>query len=229
MRYYPAGHSFLAPYIDGGEQHCTVSYATKTFYTDSEGEHDCSQTSGYAGEEGVECEDCGHRHSEDDVYWVGVYEDRRVGPCCINDYRHVIGRRGNRYYVHERFAVYVDSQDEWYDEDYLDDNNIVCLRDGSYEYADHAVFIESCGEWFHEDDNAICYDEHNECYQLQRNCVNTEDKGLVHEEDTWECNATGNHYTDDVEYVEVDGEKYHPDIAPEPAQLDLLDTNNTGE
>ena len=215
MRYYPAGSSFLAPYIDGDTQTCTVHTKTGTFYVDSDGEHDCSQTGGLAGEQGEECEDCGHHQDEDDMYWVGPYEDRRVGPCCIDDYNYVYGRRGNQYYVHNENAIYVDSQDEWFDEDYLDDNNIVCLHNGEYEHTDNAVFIESEGEWYDSDDDDICYDDYNECYQLVRNCVNTEDEGLVHANDTWECNATGKHYSNNTEAVTIDGETYHPDDAPE--------------
>jgi hypothetical protein len=35
------------------------------------------------------------------------------------------------------------------------------------------------------------------------------------QEDCWQCTHTDKWYTDGTDYVEVDGEKYHPDAVPE--------------
>ena len=39
--------------------------------------------------------------------------------------------------------------------------------------------------------------------------------GFVHESDTWQCHATDNWYTTNIEPVIIDDERYHPDHAPE--------------
>ena len=83
--------------------------------------------------------------------------------------------------------MYVESCDEWYDRDYLSDNNIVELRNGDYEHMDNAVEVD--GDWYHTDDEDLCWDEYNERHELVGNCVNTEDLGLVYEGDTWQCTA----------------------------------------
>ena len=117
------------------------------------------------------------------------------------------------------YAIYCN--DEYYDADYLDDNDIVCLADGDYACRDDAVYIESDGEWYDSDDSRIGYDEYNDCYQLLDNCIETDDKGWVYKENTWMCEATENWYSDAVDPVIIDGNKYHPDDAPE--------TNETNE
>ena len=43
-------------------------------------------------------------------------------------------------------------------------------------------------------------------------------------EDCWQCTETGNWYTDNEDYVEIDGDKYHPDDAPE-IEADDTETN----
>jgi hypothetical protein len=42
-------------------------------------------------------------------------------------------------------------------------------------------------------------------------------------EDCWRCNESGNWYTMDEDSVEVDGESYHPDHAPEPVEEDEVE------
>lgn len=220
MRYYAVKNSFLAPYIDGDTHSVSVSSSRGVFYVDEDGEFEADSTCGTCGERGVQCEDCGEYFDEDDMSWVGSYEDRHVCRHCLDDYVYVYGRRGNQYYVHQDDAVYVESQEEYYHSDYLSDNNIVELLNGDLEHTDNAVEID--GDWYHNEDDDICYDEYNECYQLFKNCTNTEDMGLVHDDDTWQCAASDRYYTDNVEHVEVDGATYHPDHVPETA-------NNIGE
>jgi hypothetical protein len=50
---------------------------------------------------------------------------------------------------------------------------------------------------------------------LTDNCTYTEDMGHVHTDDVWQCHATDNWYTTNIEPVTIDGETYHPDNAPE--------------
>ena len=64
------------------------------------------------------------------------------------------------------------------------------------------MYIESTNEYYRSDDDDICYAEDTGRYELKDDC--------------WKCAESGNYYTDDEDSVEVDGESYHPDHAPEP-------------
>lgn len=205
MRYPLRREGYLMPYIDGGNQHVEEDSDTDAFrISDYSGWEACS-TSGIINGYECTCDDCGQGMDEDDSYSIGYNGDSRVGPCCIDNYTHVYGRRGNEYYVPENDAVEVDG--EWYHDEYLSDNNIVELANGDYTHIDNAVYIESREEYYHVDDDDICYAENTGQYE--------------HASDCWKCTESGNWYTDDEDSVEVDGELYHPDHAPEPAQEEL--------
>jgi thiol:disulfide interchange protein len=124
--------------------------------------------------------------------------------CLENDYTYAYSRRGNEYYIRNDDVIRVN--DEWYDINYLSDNSIVELHDGEYEHSDYAVYIESADAYYHVDDDDICYTEDTNEYELKDNC--------------WQCTESGNYYTDDEESVEIDGDLYHPDHAPEPEEED---------
>ena len=104
--------------------------------------------------------------------------------------------------------MYVDG--EYYDRDYLSDNGIVELHDGDYCHQDNAVYIDSEDAYYHVDSGDICYAQDSNQYELVDNC--------------WRCEESGNWYTDDEDYVEIDGCKYHPDHAPE-TEDDETETN----
>ena len=204
LAYHPVCRGeFLLPYIDGDVQHVNVKHGAKPYLelTDC-GDYCATNTDGLASEAGVECEDCGDIHDEEDSYWVGRYEDRRVCPRCLrNEYVYAYGARGQQYYEITSECSYCDDDGEWYVDDYLSDNNMVLLNNGSLCDMENAVCIESCDEWFHLDDERICLAEDTERYELVDDC--------------WCCVASGKWYTDDTDYIEVDGEPYHPDNAPE--------------
>ena len=90
--------------------------------------------------------------------------------------------------------------DDFYDEDYLSDNEIVTLEDGDYAHMDDCVMISD--DWYLTDDSRVVRCEDDDDYYL-------EDEGC------WQCAESGNWYSDSVDYVEVDDNKYHPDHAPE--------------
>jgi hypothetical protein len=204
LAYHETSDHFLAPYLDGGEKRVTIDVGAKAIVVDSDGEYLCDQTGGCPTDDSgdfFDCEDCGDRTDEDDGYWVNRQEDTRVCESCLNDnYTYVYGRRGNQYYVHNDNVVYVDSQSESYDVDYLDDNEIVELNNGEYAPLDEAVEIN--GDWFHIEDERICRTEDT-------------DEFLMANDGCWQCEESGNWYTDAVDCVVVDGNKYHPDNAPE--------------
>ena len=227
LAYIKSGHSdcdFIAPYIDGGAQEVDVETErtgdgtyTKYLRITRSGEWQCSNQDGTATEQNsCTCADCGERISEDEQRGTGVYEDHVVGECCIDEYTHVNGRRGNMYYVPNDEAVEVDGN--YYDRDYLSDNNIVVLENGDYCSMDDAVSVDN--EWYHCDDDAIVCD-HVGDYQLRDNCVELHDGEWALENDAWECAGSGNFYLyDDDAPVEIDGNMYHEDYVPEPEEVE---------
>ena len=189
------------PYIDGGTQ----SVDEADFVIDYSGELSCSNTNGLVNANRCTCDECGSSVDGDDTTGTGYHGDHTVCNDCIDDFTYVIGRNGNQYYVPDREAVYVRGDN--YHVDWLSDNNIVELADGDFEHADQAIYIESEDGYYSENDSDICYAEDTERHELKDNC--------------WRCTETNNWYTDDTESVEVDGELYHPDDAPEPAQDEI--------
>ena len=206
--YHEADHTVLMPYLDGCDK--TVAHGCATgenyLYMDSGGDYLCNQTNGLAqmdnDDDYFTCEECGDRTEEDDGYWVTRSEDTHVcSSCRDNNYTYVYGRRGNQYYVHSDYTVYCN--DEYYDEDYLDDNEIVLLENGDYESLDNAV--EVSGEWYHIDDERICRTEDTDEYALTEDC--------------WQCVESCNMYTDDcLDWTEHEGERYHNDHIPARVQ-----------
>ena len=204
LAYHEASDHFLAPYLDGSEKRVTIDAGNKCLVIDSDGEYNCDQTGGcpsYEDADRFECACCGDWTDDDDGYWVERSEEVRVCESCLsNEYTYVYGRRGNQYHVHNDNIVYVDSQNEYYDEDYLSDNSIVELTNGEYEHMDEAIEIN--GDWYTIDDDRICRFE------------DTDEYGLC--EDGWQCVASCNWYTDDcTSFTEYKGERYHDDYIPQ--------------
>ena len=199
MRYPLRREGYLMPYIDGQNQHVDEDADKDAFRISDYSGWEATNTSGIINGYTCTCDDCGEGMDEDDSYSIGYHGDSRVGSCCIDDYTRVQGRRGEYYYTSNENAVEADG--EYYHEDYLDDNNIVRLHDGDYTHSDNAVHIESCDEYYHCDDDDIVYAEDTNQYELRDDC--------------WCCSGSGNYYTDDEDSVEVDGNLYHPDHAPE--------------
>jgi hypothetical protein len=218
MAHIATNCEFLAPYIDGDRREvsvCRKPDGNTYLIIDEDGEYTCDNTDGTpdGGRGRTTCDDCGERCDEDDMYWTGTNEDNHVCNCCIENYYYAYSRRGYQYYILSDYCVYVESQDEHYDEDYLDDNNIVRLENGDYEHTDNAVEVD--GGWYSSDDDDVVYDEYNDCHQLTSNCTYTEDMGHVHTDAVWQCAATDNYYSDNIEPVTINDETYHPDNAPE--------------
>jgi hypothetical protein len=197
MAYYPTADDFLAPYLDGNQQH--VDTRGDHLRISSNGEYECDCTNGEPSGGGrIECEDCNNRFDDGDGYWVGIHEETHVcGSCGNDDYTYAYSRRGNQYYIRNDDTVEINGS--WYDTEYLCDNNIVELHDGEYEDLDNCVEID--GEWYRTDDDDVCFAEDVEEYRLKEDC--------------WMCEESGNWYNDEDMQVEVDGKLYHTDNAPE--------------
>ena len=201
LLYIETCNDFLAPYIDGDNQRVNVfrsqGYIQITY---DEGEFECNNTDGTPSQaDGVACEDCDEYFNDGDGYWVGFHEDRHIcSSCCDRNYTYAYGLRGRQYYVDCDEAISVD--DDWYHQDCLGDNDIVELSNGEYTHQDNAMCVD--GEWYHVDDDDICTPE--------------DTKGEMKlKEDCWQCTHTDKWYTQWTECVEVNGEKFHPDVAPE--------------
>jgi hypothetical protein len=132
------------------------------------------------------------------IGWA-ITKTNLVCSSCEDGYRLGYGRGGRSYRFSEEYAVYVDSRDDYYHTDYLDDNNIVELDNGNYEHVDNAIEID--GSWYTQDDENICLFQDTQEWGFQ--C------------DGWQCTHSCDWYTDSVECVEINGEKFHPDVAPE--------------
>jgi hypothetical protein len=199
MRYPLRREGFLMPYIDGGNQHVEED-GDDVFRISNYSGYEASNTSGMVNSYEYTCDDCGAGFHDGDGAWTGTHEETHVCQNCLeNDYTYAYSRRGNEYYIHNDDAINVNG--EYYDVNYLSDNNIVELHDGEYEHLDNAVYIESEDAYYHCDDDDICYAEDTSRYELREDC--------------WCCAESGNYYTDDEESVEIDGDLYHPDHAPE--------------
>ena len=200
MQYETERGGYLMPYIDGGNQQVERGDDGYLFVAENGGEFQADSTAGVINQHNCTCEDCGDGFDEDDGYWTGIHEDRHVcQSCCDENYTYAYSRRGNQYYINNDNVIEADG--EWYDDRHLSDNSIIELHKGDYTHSDNAVYIESCDEYYEQDDDDICYAENTNRYELVDDC--------------WQCTESGNWYTDDEDYVEVDGDKYHPDHAPE--------------
>ena len=207
---------FVAPYIDGGAQcvDAVNSNGENCLVITDDGEYECCSTNGgYEAKNSCTCEDCNRRIDEDDTYSVGYHGDTTVGPCCIDNYTRVTGRRGETYYVPEDDAVECDG--EWYDRDHLSEHGIVQLHDGEYAQMDDTVFIESQGEHYRSDDEDIVEDHNNE-WQMRDDCVELENGDWALEDDTWCCEVSGEYYlTDNDDPVVIHGLNFHADTSAE--------------
>lgn len=189
---------YVVPYLDGECQR--VDERDDYLLIDPQGEWLCNNTNGDADANGMECPCCERRVHEDDMVGVGVYCDDSVCSDCITDsYTLVCGRRGEEYYIPDDEVVEADGC--MYDPDYLSDNDIVELHNGDYTHLDNAVFVESANAYYLSDSIDIVYAQDTEAYELREDC--------------WQCNQSDMWYTNEVDYVEVDGITYHPDNAPE--------------
>ena len=144
----PDTGEFTAPYLDGDSQYVDLHSNLGYLEISDCGQYECTNTDGdYSDAERYYCEDCDNRIDidRDNYVWVTRYQDRRVCEnCCDNHYTQVIGQNGNEYYIDNERAVYVDSRDQYYDEDYLSDNNIVYTEDtNEHEHIDNCVLLDS--------------------------------------------------------------------------------------
>ena len=204
---------FVAPYLDGSDQEVDVEGDYLRIV--NEGEYACNNQNGDAtARSGSTCEDCNERMDDDDTYHVYRDSSRCVCQHCYGDsYTMVYGRRGDRYAVDNDDAVEVNG--EYYDCNWLDDNEIVQLHDGEYCHQNDAVLINSVDAWYPSESDYICYTKAGE-YELSNDCVELEDGEYCLTEDAWQCDHSGDYYENDVDSVATKcGKRIHEDYADE--------------
>ena len=237
LAYIPTSDDFLAPYIDGSEQRVSIGRMVgggvgapqeQYLYIDPDGEYECDNTDGSpsGGANRHLCECCDNYFDEEDMTWVGRGEDIYVCDDCRNDnYTYAYTRRGNEAYIHSDDVIYVDSQDAYYDVNYLEDNEIVELDNGDYEHMANAVYIDSRNAWFETDDERIVCD-HNGEHQMHDDCVCLHNGEYALTDEAFYCEGSNEWYLlDNLDPVIVDGKTYHPDHAPETNE----ESTETGE
>lgn len=220
---------FLAPYLDGDDKDVNVHDSKLVVVSEGEGEFICNETCGNAENRGEQytCDACGDRMGEDDMTYIGYNEDTYVCESCReNSYVYATGRRGNEYYVHESHAIEVDG--DYYDSDYLSDNDIVQLHDGDYTKLDDVVHIGSVSEYYLADDEDVCYTKAGE-HELRDDCVELADGEWCLVDDAWMCEHSNEWYDNDVDSVQTKcGLNIHPDYADEYEPEDDEDFELTG-
>jgi hypothetical protein len=203
---------FVAPYIDGDCQHVNVTTynGVQVLSIDDDGEYECCRQDGDADDQsGSVCSSCSERYDEDDGLWVGYNESEMVCQSCGDEYYTCgYGRGGRQYYFSRDDSVYCEHDDNTYHQDYLDDNGMVWDVDGNVVPESETCEID--GDYYLTDDKRVV-------------CLENGTYGL--KEDCWQCTESGEWYSAGVDYVEIDGDKYYPDNAPEQDE----DTDETSD
>lgn len=121
------------------------------------------------------CDDCGDGIDEGDEIGIGYHGDSHlVCQCCSDNYREAIGRGGRRYWLHADECSYIDSQNDYYADEYLSENDIYeCEYTNEYFHLDDLV----CTSWGyihhdyatlldHEDEDGNNYAHQDEAHKL---------------------------------------------------------------
>lgn len=191
---------FLAPYIDGCRQDVDVDEYEGVLRITDNGDYNCCNTDGWPTErEHCTCDQCESRVHEDDRHCVGIGEDYCVCSSCFEDYVYAYTYRGRQRYILADDCVQVG--DDWYDTEYLSDNNIVELYSGEFEHIDNAICIDD--SWYHIDDDIVV-----RCEDI--------DEYAVKDEGCWECDHSNVWYSDyitPVKLCDIEGNalRIHPD------------------
>lgn len=192
MEYIPLGDEFVAPYLDGCDQHVTVERrnGVRFLMIAEEGDYKCDTTDGRPEEAEEEhiCEYCDDPVDEDDMHPTGYHgETYACGYCIREHHTEVIGRRQETYFVTHGNAVYVESQDQSYDIDHLSSNDIVELAEGGYGHEEDCVRVSRENEWHLEGSHSVVHCEHSQTYELREDCVEVGDGDWAHKDDVWQC------------------------------------------
>lgn len=209
---------YMAPYIDygnGGDQTGEPENIDgKTYIVIGDGEYDLANTGGWTSNvETFSCDDCGDEVDEDEIQYVEDADRHICNGCLENDYTYVIGRRGDQYYVYNDNAIY--ANDEWYDSNYLSDNDI---------YA-----CEASDDYYHIDD--LCYTSMGYIHQDYAQALDhndSEGNSYAHEEDAYHLSDGTWCHKDDADELqaEIDAENEEETETNETTTQGATDENN---
>ena len=210
--YHPDG-GYLLPYIDGRcDDDRRVSKGQNCFVIDSSGEYLCNNTDGTPEvNERVECECCGGSFDEEDMYHT---DDGMVCDHCFSEhYCEARVSNGSRGYYTSTLRR----------EDaaplYLYHRRFLRGQDSGFVSSDNPpegyVYMEVYRCFAHLDDTIICtngelrFPDDPDVVRLAEDCpISGECFAL--EDDAWE-DAYGAWHSDEVDFQEIDGEKYLED------------------
>jgi len=221
------GGEFLAPYLDGDCKMVSAHGSIKGDYLliNDDGEYQCDRTDGRseAAEDQCECAHCGETFDEGDGYWAGRDGDENICEYCAdNHYCNARTRGGVMTLLHQDMVTYVESQEMYYDDRYMSDNNIIELATGEYEHLDNAVYLENRDEYVHIDDGVDVYCEGSQTTEHKDDCVELHDGEWCLRDDAWQCETSNEWYSDDESHEQVvlsDGRTVHSDYAEEAEEV----------
>jgi hypothetical protein len=215
IKHIVRGSRVVAPYLDGNSKHVQDHGEYLIVCEDGEGTYVCESTCGYAEEyNACTCDDCGAAMDEDESTWIGENDSFRVCErCCDYEYRHVIGRRGYEYYVHERDATWVEDAESYYHDEYLEENGIVhCEDDGEYHHRDNCLHLDYRDVWVTMDCDWAIHCDHSSEYEHIDDCVCLHDGEYALQSDAQLCAHSGDWYLDEVLFAQTPcGKMVHPD------------------
>lgn len=214
---------FVAPYLDGDDKDVDVCRDRLEIVGNGCGEYNCTNQEGDAEERSpCRCSCCGARTREDDLCSIGRHGDESVCQHCYeNEYQVVYGRRGEQYAIPNDDAIEADG--EYYDPEWLSDNDIVQLHDGEYTHSDNVTWIESANEYYPSESDDICYTKAGE-YEMRDDCVELADGEWCLSDDAWCCEHSGDYYENDVDSVITEcGKRIHEDYAD---QYEMAETDS---
>lgn len=210
----------LAPYLDGDAK--DISLCESEGYCEivdsGDGEFVCDRTDGRCDEShDCTCDDCGEGFCEDEGIWIGENDETHVCNCCADNYVLAIGYRGREYYVSRDDTVYVDSQDSYFHDSYLDTNGIVFCEDtDDYEHKEHALYLSTRNCWVTEECDEAVYCEDTGDHEHIDDCVMLHDGTYALITDATQCEHSDEWYldSDNIEWVITEnGLTVHPDHA----------------
>jgi len=202
LRYISNGDYFLAPYLDGDVKRATV--CCDEVVIDSEGQYILDNTDGDPTFDGRTCDRCDSHVHEEDLTATGYHEDQSVCQSCLDDdYVYAYGRGGHQYYVLNDYALYCESNGEWYSTRYLADNDMVQIDDEIYPL-EECVMLENRGEYALIDADHVVHCEHDDTYEHIDDVVELHDGTWAYERNTWQCGVSNDYYHDDDQKYAVE-------------------------
>ena len=187
--------TFLSPYVDGRAQNGTIN--SDFIFIDNVGPLNLTDTEGFSCIDNRCCVHCEDSYRMNDFEFIGIDEETPVCQSCLDAYYvYAIGRGGNNYYI--KFEDSIEFNNDYYHIEYLSSNEICELENGEYCFFDDSVCVDD--NYYHiEDSNIVCTNEGD--YRLKTDC--------------WMCTNSEEWYDNNIEFLEEDGKKYHPDSISE--------------